>query len=81
MELIDFLKNVDFNTEYISINCGENEILKTEFFTSDNSKIVKVTNDIEGFISIVQGESITSFRPEAVTSFHKGKKFDFKSKS
>lgn len=73
MKLIDFLSNIDFRTEYVSINFGEKECYQTSFFPSD-SVIPEVKTDIEGFISIIEGEKVISFRPEAVTHFYKGKR-------
>lgn len=81
MKLIDFLKNVDFTNEYIVINVGEKEIVKTDFFVSENPEIVKVSTDIEGFISITQNDKVISFRPEAVTHFYKKTKLNIDPKS
>ena len=75
MNLYDFLKNVDFETEYVVINIGRDVIINNECISGDNTEPVKVSfNLIEGFISVFQGESIISFRPEAVTHFSKNKK-------
>ena len=74
MKFIDFLKNVDFNSEYVSINIGDTLCIQTERVKQDESIPVKISSDINGFISIIQGEHITAFRPEVVTHFCKNKK-------
>lgn len=79
MELIDFLKSVDFNSEYVDIYIGKIKCFCTNPIKLEKSIPVKISSDINGFINIIQGERITAFRPEAVTHFCKGKKNDLKS--
>lgn len=78
MEFIDFLKNVDFNSEYVSISIGETLCIRTDLVKREKSVPVKISSDINGFISIIQGDRITAFRPEAVTHFYKDKKREIK---
>lgn len=66
MELIEFLKNVDFSKARVSLHVGETEIFSTNYYWDDKMPVI-ITEPVNGFITIEQGGNSATFRPEAIT--------------
>lgn len=80
MNIEEYLKNIDFEKKYVSLKLSDGTEFKTEFFYDGKKPIPKISNDIDGFLTISEGNSSLNFKPETVTSIYSGNRYDITSK-
>lgn len=78
MNITDFLNSIDFDKEYIHLYFENDADFGTEYFKTKNTNTAKLSTDIEGFITITEGEKTFAFRPDTVQRFEKGLRYTTK---